>query len=68
MLEKIEEELRSQLYSDLIELSFALAEEKAAIVERVCIASSALNDLIVNGRRPETVRRKELRSGPFCWS
>jgi len=68
MLEKIEEELRSQLYSDLIELSFALAEEKAAIVERVCIASSALNDLIVNGRRPETVWRKELRSGPYCWS
>ena len=56
MLEKNEEELRSQLYSDLIELSFALAEEKAAIVKRVCLASSALNDLIVNGRRPETVR------------
>jgi hypothetical protein len=54
MPEKIEEELRSQLYSALIELSFALAEEKAAIVKRVYLASSALNDLIVNRGRPAT--------------
>jgi hypothetical protein len=55
MQEKIEEELRSQLYSALIELSFALAEEKAAIVKRVWHASSALNDLIVNRGRPEAI-------------
>jgi hypothetical protein len=45
--DKAEEELRSHLYSALLELSFASHEEKASVVERVFDASRALRDAIV---------------------
>ena len=44
--EKVEEELRTQAYTALVELSFAETREKAAIVERLTETCSELKNLI----------------------
>jgi hypothetical protein len=51
--DKIEEQLRSQLYTALVELSFAPPDQKAAIVERMMTACRELTDLIINCKTPE---------------
>ena len=45
--DKLEEELRSEVYTALLELSFASDEEKVNIAERVWCACCMLKDLIV---------------------
>ena len=44
--EKKEEQLRSELYTGLVELSFAADDEKATVEERMRKACCKLNDLI----------------------
>jgi hypothetical protein len=51
--EKVEEELRSLIYTTLIELSYARTEEKAAIVGLLNQACCKLSDLIIHGQIPE---------------
>ena len=44
--EKIAEQLRSEMYTGLVELTFAAEDEKATLVERLHNASCKLNNLI----------------------
>jgi hypothetical protein len=50
--EKVEEQLRSDVYAALVELSFARVEEKPAIVQRLSRACGKLNELIIHGKIP----------------
>jgi hypothetical protein len=50
---KLEEMLQSRLYAALIELAWAQAGEKAAIVERLATTGNQLKDLIMDGKIPE---------------
>lgn len=59
---RIEEELRSQLYAALFDLTYARTEEKAAIVERLSDTCLKLNDLIIHGIIPELERERRLSS------
>lgn len=52
-IEKAEEELRTQAYTALVELSFAETHQKAAIIGRLSDACSKLNDLIMS--RPSSI-------------
>jgi hypothetical protein len=52
-LETIEKELRSLIYTTLVELSYACTEEKAPIVGRLYNICGQLNDLIVHGKIPD---------------
>ena len=49
----IEEELRSRIYTALVELASERPEGKAAIVERLVTMSNQLQDLIIHGKIPE---------------
>jgi hypothetical protein len=51
--ETIEKELRSLIYTALVELSYACTEEKAPIVGRLYNICGQLNDLIVHGKIPD---------------
>lgn len=51
--EKIEEELRSAIYTALVELSLSAKSDKAAIAQRLNAACSELHDLIIYGRIPK---------------
>jgi len=50
---KAEGELRSRIYTALVEMTMAQREEKKAIAERLKQASLQLHDLIVYGTIPE---------------
>jgi hypothetical protein len=51
--ESFEEELRSRMYTALVDLAWARAEDKLAIVERLITTSNQLKDLIMHGKIPE---------------
>ena len=51
--EKIEERLRSDLYSGLVELTMAEPHEKPAIVERLSEICRRLCQLVTHGNTPE---------------
>ena len=50
---RIEEELRSEIYAALVELSFAEKQEKVQVVTRISAACSKLHALIAHDRIPE---------------
>ena len=54
-VEKIEEELRSEIYTALVELGLVGKDDKAGIAKRLFAASCKLHDLIVHGQIPENM-------------
>ena len=51
--ESFEEELRSRMYTALVDLAWARPEDKAAIVERLVTTSNQMQDLIMHGKIPD---------------
>ena len=52
-LERIEELLRSEIYTALVELSLAEKQDKPQVVTRLTAACKKLHDLIIGGKIPE---------------
>ena len=52
-IEKIEEELRSEIYTALVELGHIAKDNKAGCAKRLLGAARKLHDLIVHGKFPE---------------
>jgi hypothetical protein len=54
-VEKIEEELRSEIYTALVELCHVGKENRAGVARRLLAGARKLHDLIVHGRLPENM-------------
>ena len=51
--ERIEEQLRSEIYEVLVELALAEKQDKLEVVNRLNVACSKSHDLITHGKIPE---------------
>ena len=62
--EKAEAELRSRIYTALVEMTLACSEEKRAIVERLKHVIGQLYDLILYGTIPKLSEIEPTTRGP----